>query len=674
MSLRYKALIAVIMLVAFLTSFLVVSSSALFEQDARERIHTELLKDQRILDERITFAAQVSRQGMRASAADQGLVEFLRDARFGDFGDNLRPFAEDWRNNAGADVAIFAFETYTAEERKGKSLARVGEDLAVVFFSGKQGFDAGRRDLILADQELCRFMADFFKPAWDAGTAKGLPTSQAAVLPIAGRVYLCVQNYLWVGIQDLEPAGVGVVLTELSRDWLKSASSEEDEIEKIVFAGPLVASTTLPEGGMDADDALRRATELGAITPDGSRREYEFEIDGETRLGVAFSSALSPPEMPHRPGFIAFKSLEAELESFVLLRRRVFMIGGVLGLLAAVLAYFGAYSVIAKLRRLQDATGKIREGRFDTQVTIRGRDELAKLGKAFNDMTTGLKALGMYTHDTLARSLLDNPQLLNAPSMRAEGSIFFSDIKGFTSISEGLSAEDLTSQLNEYFAAIGRKLKEQRGYVDKFIGDAIMAFWGPPFITERDYAVRACESALAALRIAGELRQQWKAQGRPLFFQRIGIATGEVVVGNIGTETKKNFTVIGDSVNLASRLEGANKLYGTEILVDERTFELARHAVAFREIDQILVVGKQQPVRVYLPLAMLAEAAPVDDGYAAALHHYRAREFGRAIELLEALLKRDPDDGPAQWLREQSRELQRNLPPGWEPVTTATSK
>ncbi|MCG3183206.1 MAG: hypothetical protein ICCCNLDF_01291 [Planctomycetes bacterium] len=674
MSLRYKALIAVIVLVAFLTSFLVVSSSALFEQDARERIHTELLKDQRILDERITFAAQVSRQGLRASAADQGLVEFLRDARFGDFGDNLRPFAEDWRNNAGADVAIFAFETFTAEERNAKSLAPAGDDLAVVYFSAKAGFDADRRDPLLADPELTRFMAAFFKPAWDAGTAKGLPTSEAAVLPIAGRVYLCVQNYLWVGIQDLEPVGVGVVLTELSRDWLKSSSSEEDEIEKIVFAGPLVASTTLPEGGMSADDALRRAVELGAVTPDGSRQEYEFVIEGETHLGVAFSSTLSPPDLPHRPGFIAFKSLEKEFAPFLELRKRVFMIGGGLGLIAAVLAYFGAYLVIAKLRRIEEATGKIRQGRFDTQVNIRGRDELAKLGKAFNDMTTGLKALGMYTHDTLARSLLDNPQLLNAPSMRAEGSIFFSDIKGFTSISEGLSAEDLTSQLNEYFAAIGRKLKEQRGYVDKFIGDAIMAFWGPPFISEGDHAVRACESALSAVRIAGDLREQWKTKGKPLFFQRIGIATGEVVIGNIGTETKKNFTVIGDSVNLASRLEGANKLYGTEILVDERTFELAKHAVQFREIDQILVVGKQQPVRVYQPLAMQAEGIAADPAYALALQQYRNREFGRAIEILDALLKRAPEDGPAQWLLEQSRELQQNLPPGWEPVTTATSK
>jgi adenylate cyclase len=286
--------------------------------------------------------------------------------------------------------------------------------------------------------------------------------------------------------------------------------------------------------------------------------------------------------------------------------------------------------------------------------------------------------MGMYTHDTLAKSVMDNPELLGTQSQRAEGSVFFSDIKGFTSISEKLGPEELTSQLNEYFSALGHKLKDQRGYVDKFIGDGIMAFWGPPFVKEGDYAVRACETAIASFKIAAALREEWGRQGKPLFFQRIGMATGEVVIGNIGTTTKKNFTVIGDSVNLASRLEGANKLYGTEILVDERTYKLARSWVVFREVDQIRVVGKQQPVRVFEPLAMVggetANYAHAYHPYEKALALYREREFGKAVQLLHEMLAIKPNDGPTKWLLAVCEKLQGDVPKDWEPVTTATSK
>ena len=679
MSLRYKALIAVVLLVALLTGFLVVSSSTLFESDARERINKELLKDQRILDERITFAAQISRQGMRASAADQGLAEFLNNPDYGDFRDNLGRFAQDWRRDAGGEISMFAFDVFTAEDRNADVLAKVNEDLALVAFDAELTITPEKRTAMLTDPELIRFVDDFFSPAWDAGTSQGLPSSRAAVLPVAGRVYLVVQNYVWISIQRLEAVGVGIVLTELSQAWLTRSTGEErvDEIEKIVFAGDVVASSTL-EAASDADLIFADARRVGAIREDKTLREFEFEFAGETQLGIAFSSDLSPVYVANRPGFVAFKSLDKELQPFRSMRVEVALIGGGLGLIAAVLAYFGAHLVIRQLRRMQEATIKIREGDFDTRVKVRGRDELAKLGKAFNDMTSGLKALGMYTHDTLARNLLDNPGMMQSASIREEGSIFFSDIKGFTSISEGMNAEELTAQLNEYFTALGKKLREQKGYLDKFIGDSIMAFWGPPFVKEGDYAVRACETAIESFKVAAQLREEWSRQGKPLFFQRIGIATGEVVIGNIGTDTKKNFTVIGDSVNLASRLEGTNKLYGSEVLVDERTRDLAKQFVLFREVDQIRVVGKTQPVRVFEPLAMVGGETAVYTTeymkYEQALKLYRNRQFSEAIPLLEQMLEWKPEDGPSKWLLDQCQELQQNTPDDWEPVTTATSK
>jgi class 3 adenylate cyclase len=684
-SLRYKALIAVIVLVAFLTGFLVVGSSSLFEEDTRIRIAKALDKDRDTLEERILTAARVSSAGMKASAASSELVQLFASDEVATIGDNLLPFAREWRRDADGDVAIAAIDSFVAEDRRANVIGRAGEHLAYVALEGSAQVDAQGRAELLADPELTKFVTDFFLPAFNAGTAKDLPADfKAAVLPVAGKVYLVVQSLLWSSIQGKEPVGVGIVLTELSRAWLLRSAGQAaesarsgDDIGKIVFTSEGIGSSTL-DGPDSARSVLDAARELGAVGESGRAEPFEFELDGETHIGMAFCSGLSPENSPLRPGFIAFKSLDAELASFVEVGQRVALIGAGLGLAAAILAYWVAYLVIRQLRQMQDAMLKIRRGDFDTRVEVRGRDELARLGKAFNDMTAGLKALGMYTHDTLARNLLDDPELMAAASVREEGSIFFSDIKGFTSISEGLGAEALTAQLNEYFTALGQELREQGGYVDKFIGDSIMAFWGPPFVNEGDYAVRACETAIASFKVAARLREEWGKQGKPLFFQRIGIATGEVVIGNIGTDTKKNFTVIGDSVNLASRLEGANKLYGTEVMVDERTRDLAAEFVLFREIDQIRVIGKAQPVRVFEPLAMLGgEGARDSRGYGAyeqALAHYRAREFEQAISLLEEMLSWKRDDGPSAWLLAQCRELRQDVPTGWEPVTTATSK
>lgn len=678
MSLRYKALIAVVLLVATLTGFLVVSSSQMFEADARERINSELLKDQRILDDRITAASRIASSGMRASLVSSQLAIVWQDERI-NLGENLASFANEWLEDVDANFALVAADTFVVKEvRGGVPLAPAGDKLSFIAFAGSSDAGAEHEKKLLSDPELIGFISRFYDATYDAKPGETIPDTTAAVLPVAGRVYLVVQNYMWENVQDKLVIGVGLVMVELSDDWLKSTATDGfDTIDKLVFAGDIAASTTLDDLG-DAQLILESAVQSGAVRDDGARENYEFEFGGARQIGIAFSSSLSPKGTPNRPGFIAFKNLDNELARFKELRQSVFLIGAGLGLIAAALAYFGAYLVISKLRMLELATGRIREGAFDTRVNIRGRDELAKLGKAFNDMTTGLKALGMYTHETLAKSVLDNAELLGTTSTRVEGSIFFSDIKGFTSISEGLSAEALTSQLNEYFTALGDALRESRGYIDKFIGDSVMAFWGPPFIKEGDYALRACETALTSFKVAAKLRDKWKAEGRPLFFQRIGIATGDVVVGNIGTQTKKNFTVIGDSVNLASRLEGTNKLYGTEILVDERTYDLAKKFVIFREVDQILVIGKNRPVRVFEPLTLVGSETAVYaneyQAYEAALKHYRAREFTQAMVLLEGFLKVKPQDGPSQWLLENCRKLAAHVDPDWQPVTTATSK
>lgn len=676
MSLRYKALIAVVLLVALLTGALAYSSGDRFEQDARARISGDLRKDSAFLNAQLRSTARASSTALEGSAESSELSQMFKTAGITAIADNLATFADDWREDSNCDYALAALDAYLAQDREAKVIAPAGKDLSFVAVSAREGLT---HDKVLSDPELLSFINTFYQAYLDLKEGKLERLSRAAVLPVADSVYLVVQTYLFESIQDRAAVGIGVTLTEISHDWIQSTlpvgGDMRNPVHKLVFSGSRLTATTMPD--IEASNLVFERALSMESSHTGS--EFEVEIDGETFMALTLSSDLSPPGLPNRPGFITVKSLDAEFASFAAARRGLFVFAAGLGLLAAVVAYFGAYLVIRKLRRIEEATMRVREGRFDTQVRVRGSDELAKLGKAFNDMTTGLKALGLYTHETLAKSVLDKPELLGQASTREEGSIFFSDIKGFTTIAEGMGAEAVTAQLNEYFASLGHALRDERGYLDKFIGDAIMAFWGPPFVKSGDYAERACRAALQCLAACAALRKGWQAAGKPLFFQRIGIATGEVVVGNIGTETKKNFTVIGDSVNLASRLEGANKLYGTEILVDERTASLAKGVVLFREIDQIVVVGKVERVRIYEPVALLETGTQHFRHelvlYEKALDRYRGRQWQAAIATLDELLETKPQDGPAQWLKQRCLELLQD-PPGedWQGVTTATSK
>lgn len=688
MSLRYKALIAAIVLVSLVTGVLVYRAGQGYENAERARIRQQLRQDARSLNDVLDARVKVVGATLKFASQSSELVRLIRGEQVALAG-NFTTFTREWAEASGADIALAGIDTFTAEDRAADILHK-GEDLSLVGIHLREGFglDKTGRDKLVSDTELNARLAAAFEQADKAATAlrkagkAGPAPATSLVMVVDMRVYLIVFAPLYDSLQEFTVIGISAAMVELDSAWLrdnfKVSGSDADDTEvatifKLVYTRQAPTASTFE----DRDGMLR----VFAQSQETSDELFEFGLgqNGERYLGLRVPFAQAPADLADRPGFIPFKSLDRELLPLRRLREDISWLGVSLGVLASLLAYLTAYSVIRRIRRLQAATVQVREGKFDTRVEDKGRDELGALGKAFNDMTTGLKALGLYTHDTLARSVLDKPELLGKASTREEGSIFFSDVKGFTSISEKLGAEELTEQLNEYFAALGHKLRDQRGYVDKFIGDGIMAFWGKPFVSTDDYAARACTAAMECLKAAADLRAKWQTQDKPLFYQRIGIATGHVVVGNIGTDTKKNFTVIGDSVNLASRLEGANKVYGTEVLVDARTAELARGTVLFREVDQIVVVGKTEPVRIYEPLAILGQGTgPIRADlalYEQALAAYRQRDFKAALVLLAKLAASQPGDGPAQWLAARCSELESQPPePGWRPVTEATSK
>ena len=291
-------------------------------------------------------------------------------------------------------------------------------------------------------------------------------------------------------------------------------------------------------------------------------------------------------------------------------------------------------------------------------------------------------AFGHYLSPEVIRRLLVNPRLVEP--RKTDITVMFSDIRGFTTISEKLDAQELALFLNQYLSDMTRILFKNNGTLDKYIGDAVMAFWGAPF-EEPGHAARACNAALEMMQRVRELQKQWQAQGKPSLEIGIGLHTGVASVGNMGSSLRYGYTALGDSVNLSSRLEGLNKDYGTHIIVSETTYRAATDdGFVFRELDLLRVKGKLQPVTIYQLLGR-KEDFP-SDGSAASLT-YQLEQFSRARELyggrrweaahraFEDFLAKWPKDGPALLYLERCQRYLADEPSAdWDGVFTMTHK
>jgi adenylate cyclase len=274
--------------------------------------------------------------------------------------------------------------------------------------------------------------------------------------------------------------------------------------------------------------------------------------------------------------------------------------------------------------------------------------------------------------------------LTDAKGSRREMTIFFCDMKEFTAFSEGMTPAALVNVLNRYMTMMSEPVRHNNGIIDKYIGDGIMAFWGPPFTSAEEHPGLACLAALDQLATLAAFRAELPEltglrRGFPEIDIRIGVATGDVVVGNIGSEQTRNYTVIGDTVNLASRLEGANKTYGTRVLVSEATSRLAADLVETREIDSVLVVGKTEPQRIFELLGRRDEVADerlkLRDAFDEALAAYRRKDWQEAQAAFEGCLKIMPGDGPSKVFLSRIAQFCATGPnPDWDGVWSLVEK
>jgi adenylate cyclase len=286
--------------------------------------------------------------------------------------------------------------------------------------------------------------------------------------------------------------------------------------------------------------------------------------------------------------------------------------------------------------------------------------------------------MSRYLSPSVSQWVLHDPDRLRLGGQTRDMTVLFSDVRGFTTISHRLDPQALVGLLNEYMTAMTEVVFRHDGVLDKYIGDAIMAFWNAP-MNQADHAARACATALDMVERLAELQADWRRRGVPPLELGIGVNTGPMVVGNMGSRQRLAYTVLGDTVNVASRLEGLSKEYRTHSVIGVATREAAGPAFVFRFLDLVAVVGRDEPLAVYEVVGRAEAVAPERLAFLAdfqgGIELYRSRAWTEAAAIFADLLARAPDDGPSALYLRRATELAANPPPtNWDGVFVATTK
>jgi class 3 adenylate cyclase len=377
----------------------------------------------------------------------------------------------------------------------------------------------------------------------------------------------------------------------------------------------------------------------------------------------------------------AIATIRTEQTRAVVISAIVTLLAAIVGLIFANLVSGG---IIRSVRRLLEGTRAVEAGQLDQPIDVTTSDEIGQLAAAFNRMVVQLRnnqrvreTFGKYIDPRVVEGLIDRPALTAAEGQRRLMTVLFCDMKGFTSLSEGMTPQGLVKVMNRYLSIMSEPIRTNRGIIDKYIGDGIMAYWGAPFVSEADHARLACLAATEMIERVATLRQEIPellgVRGTPMETceLRIGVATGEALVGSIGSDIMMSYTVMGDVVNLASRLEGANKIYGTHNLVSDRTIAAAGDCVEVREIDRVVVAGHTHSEVIFETLGRKGELTPPQlssrDSYSEGLAAYRERRWDDALRALNASLEAVPGDGPSMALLRRVESFKANPPsPDWD--------
>lgn len=490
---------------------------------------------------------------------------------------------------------------------------------------------------------------------------------------IDGKLYIALAIPLQLSADD-PPTYVYFVGYRIDDHWLSHhlsvSTSMAPDAGPPLYACFLVNGSAVAQSTQVSDHTRFQAIDIATrgLPAADQRSPIEFRSTGENFLG---ESVVFTPAPGVRGVLAVASSLDQALLPLRRLQRSIAIAAGLV-MLIAVFASRALSRFIAKpIEQLVVATHRIAAGQFREPLNSRRRDELGQLARSFNQMSAGLEqrdlikdTFGKFVSPKLVEEFLVDPSRLHLGGQRRVQSVLMSDLENFTALSEKLSPENLVMLLNAYLGDTADVITELGGIVDKFIADAVVAFWGPPLAG--NHAARACQAALRLAQLTSRHNETCQKLHCAPLRARVGIATGEVLIGNIGSLSKYNYTVIGDVANLSSRLEGVNKVYKTQILTTAQTAKEAGEAIIFRKIDTVRVVGRAEPVELHEALAEAGSASDwavaLRDDYAVALQHYEHRQWPAAKAAFEEVASKYPADFPSRIMALRCQTLVENPP------------
>lgn len=425
-------------------------------------------------------------------------------------------------------------------------------------------------------------------------------------------------------------------------------------------------------GDSEARTALEQLMRQAQVEGEEGRQRQRARIGASADEYQLYVDAM--PVLLDRTFVVAAAVPVSELSATAraLLQRSALAAAAVIAV-ATLAALAGSLLLSRPLIQIARKTERIRHLDFSDRRPVQSRiREVVQLSQSIERMRDGLHNFGRYVSRGLVEQIMHSPEATGMRGVRRDVTVMFTDIEGFSRIAEQLRPEVLTQRLSHYFETLEPAIAGNRGTIDKYIGDSIMAYWNAPQ-TDDDHVFHACRAALEAAAASRKLAGKWQSRGRPAFRTRFGLHTGGAVVGNVGTRERINYTLVGPVANQASRLEGLNKVYGTDVLASGDVRRLAGDRLVWRAIDRVVAAGTTEPHDLHEPLALSEGAAdPGSDAaflaaWDAARADYVAGRFNKALMRFRAALELRPEDGPCRVFIARCTAFEaRGVPAGWD--------